>query len=1100
MNTEQQILLESIGVDLIAKREIPLAEDWLCYSLNHDNPTKEIPIILINNGPKKISEVKKALINFEDCIVIVQELGALFLKSSGESHITRLENRFEYERIASVLKSNGITDAADEFDLKIGIKQSINAIPNTTGDFDNRGLFATHYLRSRIFQDTRQDVDDILPKVKQKIGSSVREILEALGWDMTKESYDKVAITITDQEDFNIRKTDNEVTPSYTAVSSLSEKEWSILTNGKRWRLYSSKISATSTNYFEINLDDARESVTRYLIIMFGANTFEEIDGKRDIELFFEESKEHSRDLEENLAEKIMSPKGLFLDIIKGVLDHDGKKTFRSDELAVAKQSALRIMYRVWFLAYAEAKNLLPTRDEKYKPISLQSIRNHLDSYEQNPKGTDCWDALLELFTAVRKGSPKHNLPQYNGDLFKIGKAGDELHIQNRFIASALRGLLERDGETLDYTGLTVRHLGSVFERLLEYEPKQAKEDIALLEDSKGVRQVKTKQESTYSYKKNDLYLASKSGIVSRKTSASYYTPEKIVKFLVKQGLGPIFAEREELIDKDIKQYKKNKTAKNLQICMDRLLDIQVLDPAMGSGHFLVEALNRITSWVTDTLEKHPDHPLLDEIERDRKRVLEEQNKKGVTIDENLLTPDVLLKRKIMKRCIFGVDINPMAVDLAKLSLWLDSFAIGVPLTYMDHHLKVGDSTIGMFLDDLDDKQNTSLDDYTLSNESTKMMHDIVSSSDVTIQQVHESEDKYNEYIKSIEPNRNVLDALTASKIEPKILPKKAKSEFIHRFGIYDKSNDIAKAQKIVNDLAERHRFFHWELEFNDAFTDSRRGFDCIVGNPPWEKVKPSDDEFFTPIDPTFKDLKPNVKKKERKKDLLKEHNIKRLWDLYEKQIREKSLFYNIFSLQGTGDNDLWKLILERTLYLTTENGIVSILIPAQLLTIPGGINLRKYILERDIISMYVFENRKKIFNIHSSYRFLLLTIQDRTGQDRTGQDRTGQDRTGQDRTGQDRTGQDRTGQDRTGQDRTGQDRTGQDRTGQDRTGQDRTGQDRTGQDRTGQDRTGQDRTGQDRTGQDRTGQDRTGQDRTGQDRTGQDSSQLGFIYITLTH
>ena len=858
MSNGQQILLESIGVDLVARREMPLAEDWLCYSLNHNNPTKEIPVILIKRGPKKISEVKKELTNFEDCIVLAEELGALFLKSTGESQVTTLENEFEYERIAGVLRSNGIADAKDEFDLKLGIRKAINAIPNTTGDFDNRGLFATHYLRNRIFQDTRQNVDELLPRIRSKIGAKTEELLDVLGWDISKSSYDNVAVTITDQDDFNIRKTSNKVTPSYTAVSVLSEKAWSILTNGKKWRLYSNKISASSTNYFEINLDPKHESITRYLIILFGAATFKEIDGKTDIDLFFDESKEHSRDLEENLAEKIMSPKGLFLDIIKGVLDHDGKKTFTTEELQSAKHAALRIMYRIWFLAYAEAKNLLPIKDEKYKIISLQSIRNHLDSYEQNPKGTECWDALLGLFTGVRKGSPKHNLPQYNGDLFKIGRTIDptapppeqidSLHIQNRFISSALRGLLERDGETLDYTGLTVRHLGSVFERLLEYEPKQAKEDILLLEDSKGVRQVESKRESTYAYKKNELYLASKGGIVSRKTSASYYTPEKIVKFLVKQGLNPIFSEREKMVENDISQYKKNKTRKNLQTCIDRLLDIQVLDPAMGSGHFLVEALNRITSWVTDILEKHPNHPLLDEIEQDRKTVLEEQKKKGVTIDENLLTPDVLLKRKVMKRCIFGVDINPMAVDLAKLSLWLDSFAIGVPLTYMDHHIKVGDSTIGMFLDDLGDKQNSSLDDWTLSNESSKMLHDVASSSDVTIKQVHESEEKYNEYTKSIEPNRNILNALTASKIDPSFLPKKSKMEFIHNFGKYNKneSDEYIKARKIINDLADRHRFFHWELEMNDAFTDSRRGFDCIVGNPPWEKIKPDDIEFFT--------------------------------------------------------------------------------------------------------------------------------------------------------------------------------------------------------------------------------------------------------------
>ena len=978
-----------MGVSLDAKREMPLHEGWICYSLNHQNPSKEVPIILIERGPKNIAEIKQQTRNFSTCIVFFEEKSLLFFKSMDESHVTVLENDAEYRRIASILKSAGMAKAGDEIDLQLAVKTLIDKIPNATGDFVNKGLFSTHYLRSRIFEDTGQDVDaSRLDGVKNAIGDTKR-MLETLGWDVsnTSGSYHDgtVSITITGQDDFGIRESDADVSPSYTAVATLRQVRWAILTNGSKWRLYSARVSSSSTNYFEIVLDPEHDSITKYLIMLFGAESFLQKDNKADVDTFFDEGKNYGKTLEENLSAKIMSPDGLFLDIVKGVLGHDMKKTFSSAELEDAKRTSLKIMYRIWFLAYAESRNLLPVKDARYGPISLQTIRKKLDTFESNPDGDECWSALAVLFGGIRNGSEKHNLPQYNGDLFKSDPAVDNISIRNEFIVRALYGLLEDDGSVIDYVDFSVRHLGNIFETLMEYSPRQTDKDIMLLEDSKGVREVETRKDATYSYRKNDLYLASKGGIISRKTSASFYTPDEIVKFLVKQGLDPILAEREKLVADDIRRYRKSGSPKDLQTCMDRVLDIQVLDPTMGSGHFLVEALNRITLWATGILKQHVDHPLLSEIEQDRRTVIDGQRDMGITIDEGLLTADVLLKRKIMKRCIFGMDLNPMAVDLAKLSLWLDSFAIGVPLTYMDHHLKTGDSTIGSFLDDLKDKKNATLDDWSPGAESNRMICDISSSPDITIQQVRASEDLYHEYRRSLEPTRRILDALTASKIDPKILPKKGASEFIHRFGRYSKTEtaELARARKTVNELAERHRFFHWEIEMMDAFTDSRRGFDLVVGNPPWDKVKPSDDEFFTPYHMTFRDLKPNTKKKKVVEQVLKDPAISEKYEEYRNQYKEKSAFYSTYELQGAGDKDLWKLVLERAMDTVSENGVMSVVIPSQLVSNTGGVHLRKSILEKEILSFYVFENKRKIFPIDSRYRFVLLSVRNSAGLDK---------------------------------------------------------------------------------------------------------------------
>lgn len=460
--------------------------------------------------------------------------------------------------------------------------------------------------------------------------------------------------------------------PSYRAVAELGNTPWVILTDGITWRLYTSRVSASTTNYFEINLEARQPASLRYLVAIFGAAAYADGDGKADIDTIFDEGKNYVQELEDNLAERILRPDGVFVDLVKGILDHDRRRWHPGEDLKAAKETALKLMYRIWFLTYAESRDLLPVTDEKYTPLSLLQLRQGLDSMEEDPEGDGCWRRVLDLFRGVRNGSPRHNLPQYSGELFKNDPNIDSINVKNKHFARALRGLFERDGEPMDYASLGVRHLGHIYETLMEFVVRQADRDIMLLEDKGGVREVSSRAESTYSYRKNDLYIVSKAGYVSRKSSGSYYTPEKVVEFLVRRGLEPILQEREELMAGDLKQYAKNRTDENHTTCMDRLLDIQVLDPAMGSGHFLVEALNQITRWATGMLERYPEHPLLGEIEEDRQLIISTQERQGITINQKLLTHDVLLKRRIMKRCIFGVDINPLAVELARVSLWLD--------------------------------------------------------------------------------------------------------------------------------------------------------------------------------------------------------------------------------------------------------------------------------------------------------------------------------------------------------------------------------------------------------------------------------------------
>ena len=961
---------------------------WKCYGMRRtDGSDPPVPVVFAASGPRGITDIKNA-ITTDSCVVLLAARNMLFLRALGKSLSVQLDGEGEHERVCRILTSCGISGKSMGY-LR-GLRRAIRNIPVSSAHFDNRGIFSNHYLKNRLWDDLRRDIGPEVEAVVAVLKKSPEDMLAALGWDLdickrTGKTYrfkGASVVIATKGRNLSVRTRDD-VAPSYTAVAELKHSTWVILTNGREWRLYTSRVSASTTNYLGIDTGRGDLEPLRYLAALFGAVTHEgDAGGTSQIDEFFDQAQQKARSLEDDLRSKVLAADGLFLNIAKGVLDHDMKRMFRTADLAAAKETALAVMYRVWFVLYAESRNLLPVRDPKYWPISLRSMHAELDGYEGDPDGYGCWDALLDLFSRIRDGSPDHNLPQYDGELFRARPVVDNIKVRNKFIASAMRLLLETDGQAVDYGDLGVRHLGSIYESLLDFEVRQADRNIMLVEDGKGVREVPSKAESTYSHKKNDLYLASGAGIVSRKSTASFYTPDEIVSFLVKRGLDPLLAERRKRVATDVRKYKKDPSEHNRLACMDRVLDLQVLDPAMGSGHFLVEALNQITLWATDVLNSNPDHPLVAEIDKDRRTVVGAQSKKGVTIDESLLTADVLLKRRIMKRCIFGVDLNPLAVELARLSLWLDSFAIGVPLTYLNHHIRHGDSTIGEWLAGVKGPRERSMDEWLSDPAAHGTVLDRVSHSpDITVKQALASRRCHEVYERQTAAHRVALDVLVASQMDPAVIPPKTKrkDEYIRRLaGAPGAGKSDLAARERINELARKYSFFHWEIEMMDAFTDKRRGFDLVVGNPPWEKPKPSKNEFFTSYDPNFRSLKTNTEKNTRAEEILENSDIAKLYTDYICSFKDRGRFYQMFKLQGAGDRDMWQLLLERMLDLVTQDGLISVVLPSQILGNIGSRFIRKQLLDMDIHQVYVFTNKTKIFPIGQMCRFLLLTVQNR--------------------------------------------------------------------------------------------------------------------------
>ena len=305
----------------------------------------------------------------------------------------------------------------------------------------------------------------------------------------------------------------------------------------------------------------------------------------------------------------------------------------------------------------------------------------------------------------------------------------------------------------------------------------------------------------------------------------------------------------------------------------------------MGSGHFLVSAVNHITSWVIERLQEHPEAPLTRIIDAEIQTILENQRKKGIEIDRKLLTDTIILKRLVMKRCVYGVDINPLAVELAKLSLWLDSFTIGVPLTYLDNHIRCGDSLIGLRLSDIRRKATDETLDVWAENLSAnkETLETLVSTpADLTKEEVEQSRSNYESYRSNTDPQRSILDMICAEFLDEKFSKGLPKNIDLIEKTIREKKNpDWFGPVRDAVALSRSLHVFHWELEFPEAFSDGLPLFDLLIANPPWNEIRLYDEDFFSGYLPSFRILPSKTEKDQEKKILLKEDSIRNAYESY---------------------------------------------------------------------------------------------------------------------------------------------------------------------------------------------------------------------------
>lgn len=661
---------------------------------------------------------------------------------------------------------------------------------------------------------------------------------------------------------------------------------WVLLTNGNQWRLLDAQALRRYEAYLQVDTEElVRDlgdlSALRVFCQCFHCSAFErDAGGRSGLDRLLDESNHATKKAEDHLKACVSANEGVMARLCLGLVEATGKDHFTEEERDAIYQDATYLLYRLLFVFYAEARGLLPM-DTAYEQASLTTLVSTAHTYQlqgmPDPQATTLWLRLKRLCNAIYESDPELGIPAYNGGLFDDG---DKPHLREGTIVDghltpalfdlAYQPAADADGgyRRINYRDLSVRHLGSIYEGMIEYKLQIAEETLWARRDGKGnVRFVRTGQDGAprrndVEIGQGDVYFSQNPG--ERRATGTYYTPEYVVDYIVRETVIHCLEERRAPLEKKLAVWLQEIAAttdpderKRMQRTVDedllRFVEEQVLtflacDMSMGSGHFLVNTAHQMTAFVVETLHLTPwENPAID-------------------------TDPVAWRRRIVEHCLYGVDLSLMAVELAKLSLWLASVAQDKPLSFLNHHLRQGNSLIGVRLEDLAQVlsapakpsrrelreraagQLSMLDDPAFRQHvtaATDLLTRIAARVADRVEDVKVQEMDYEQVRAELEPYRRLGDLLVARhfgldvdeqqvRILARSLAKGAVSPLPEHGRILDRAQELAR----------EWCFFHWELEFPEVFLNHAgavRGFGAIVGNPPYVRQERLSDQkaFF---------------------------------------------------------------------------------------------------------------------------------------------------------------------------------------------------------------------------------------------------------------
>jgi hypothetical protein len=757
---------------------------------------------------------------------------------------------------------------------------------------------------------------------------------------------------------------------------------WGMLSNGLQLRILRDNVSLTRQAYVEFDLEAMMNSeLYADFVLLWLLCHQSRVEAEKPEECWLEKwsrtaHEQGTRALDQlrNGVEKAITALG------SGFLAHAANNVLR-EKLRAGELSAqdyyrqvLRLVYRLLVLLVAEDRDIL------FHPAADQAARERYTQYYSTARlrrlaeqriGTRHADLFHGLRLVMEKlghdqGCPELGLPALDSFLFSQGAIADlaGCEIANHDLLDAIRSLAfiadSRMRRAIDYKNLGSEELGSVYESLLELHP-------ALHIDAA-------------------MFELQTAGGHERKTTGSYYTPTSLITCLLDSALDPV-------LDEACAKPDPEAAILNLKIC----------DPACGSGHFLIAAAHRVAKRLaaTRTGEEEP---------------APEARRKAL--------------RDVVGRCIYGVDINPMAVELCKVSLWMEAIEPGKPLSFLERHIQCGNSLLGVTpvllakgIPDSafepiegDDKKicsefkkknklqregNRTLFDpegkpwERLGDLATSMMQ-LEEMSDDTVEEIRRKQEYYNKLVQS---NNYLFGRLWADAWCAAFVWKK-NNEFAYPiteevFRNIEKNpfNISTWMRDEIKRLADQYQFFHWHLAFPEVFRVLTKdempenvqagwsgGFDVVLGNPPWERIKTQDREWFASLRPDIANAANAAQRSRMVSTLI--YDDPTLYTAFLEDRRRSDCESHFIRnsgrhpLCGRGDINTYSVFAETARCILNSIGRVGYIVPSGIATD----DTTKYFFQdlmntHTLVSLFSFENEEFIFPaVHHATKFSLLT------------------------------------------------------------------------------------------------------------------------------
>lgn len=661
--------------------------------------------------------------------------------------------------------------------------------------------------------------------------------------------------------------------PIHSLVSSLHQTDvrWGVVTNGRVWRLVSRDANSLLRAYYEVDLGDVFDDLApgesldrerwevfrRWWLLFRQASYVRNSDGRCLLEYLREREPQAERQTRILLRERLLTKA---LPAVAG-----GFVAYRCNRLGVVKeppasledivQASALLLMRMLFVLVAEGRGFLPVVDPDYASHSLttqaewsvERVRRDLP-LSQGVYTTPRYDIVLALFRRIARGDADKNLPTYGRLFFDPGETPahrslERMRLSDASLAQALDALFRG----IDYRTLDARDLVSVGAALLGAQ-------LNVIDAEAG---------DVLITREGDERL--RSGTL----------PDFVVTSVVDQALGPLLDARHErfvaamdevisarrrlrrTLDRERRRALHRLWEQAARRARDAFLGIHVCDPAMGAGDFLISAVDVLTDGIIAHLgayhREHPDVPrdwnpiyrLLDDVAED---IREEMERQGVTTAPQAINDTLMLSRLVAQRALFGVSADAQAVELAKAGLWLHTFAVGAPLSFLDHHLRAGDALMSADLGDVMEAYELSPISATIA-EDAEALFALTERVDTTPLDVRWSATQFDRAVEVLQPYRRLLDmALVAE------LGDTAAGPAIRQVRAPHWREDL---ERVTSTWAEMHGdvddYFHWAVEFPEVYMDLAEatwlddpGFDVVLGAPPW---LPVDDTVQADVD-----------------------------------------------------------------------------------------------------------------------------------------------------------------------------------------------------------------------------------------------------------